>query len=304
MDDTHDRPVAALLAFAELVSPHLGDRRAHQLADALDLYCLEVLTSDLTALDGADRLESCRQLLTPAMIDTWLERLADLRRAGTRVLLVCDSDYPVNLRMVFDRPPLLFVRGSLTSADQRAVAVVGTRKPSAEGSRMAAELGRQLAQRRVTLVSGMAAGIDTAAHSGALNAGGRTLAVLGQGLTAPLPAERAGLARAISGAGAVISQFWPRQTGARWTFPLRNRVTSGLALATVVVEAGPTSGAKLQAHDALRHGKRVFLVEQLVTQQEWAAELAEHPSVSVLTDVNQIIDAIEVDLDTAEGVLV
>ena len=296
--------VAPLLALAELVSRHLGDRPAQQLADALDRFCLEILTADLDDFDGADYIKSHRDNLSQANIDAWRQRMLELSRNGISALLLCDSDYPINLRMVFDRPPLLFVRGEVTPSDERAVAIVGTRKPSAAGATLASDLGRALAQRNVTVVSGMAAGIDTAAHSGALNAGGRTVAVLGQGLAVRLSGDREMLARAIAGNGAVLSQFWPDQPGAHWTFPIRNRVTSGLSLATVVVEAGPTSGAKLQAHDALRHGKRVFLIEQLVLQQQWARDLADHPSVTVLTDVEQIIETIEVDLAAPDGVLV
>ncbi len=304
MNDPSNRAVASLLAFAELASGHLGDRRALQLADAFDRFCLETLTTDFGDIDGADHLESCRKKLTHSQIDVWQQRLTELARVGIAPLLVCDADYPVNLRMVFDRPPLLFVHGRLSLSDQRAVAIVGTRNPSPTGIEIARELSSALARRNVTVISGMAAGIDTAAHTGALTAGGRTVAVLGQGLSVKLTAERAALARAIASNGAVVSQFWPTQVGARWTFPIRNRVTSGLSLATVVVEAGPTSGAKLQANDALRHGKRLFLVEQLVLQQIWARDLADHPSVTVLTDVEQIIDAIEVDLTTSEGACV
>ena len=304
MNRSSNREVAALLALAELASPHLSDRRASQLAEAFNRFNLEILTADLGELDGADHLESCRRELTSTQIETWRARLGALATAGITAILLCDANYPINLRMVFDRPPLLFTRGRIDLADQKAVAVVGTRNPSNEGTEMAVTLSRELAYRGVTVISGMAAGIDTAAHVGALNAGGRTIAVLGQGLSVRLTAERSVLARAIAANGAVVSQFWPTRVGAPWTFPIRNRVTSGLSLATVVVEAGPTSGAKLQAHDALRHGKRVFLVEQLVLHQEWARQLGDHPAVTVLTDVNQIIDAIDVDLSASEGVFV
>ena len=299
------RRVAALLAFAEIVSPHLGDRRMLALTAAFDEFCLEALTEDLSDLPMGVDLMAARQRLTPEDIDRWVDTLTDLDKAGIDVALICHDNYPVNLRTVFDRPPLLFVAGSLPADDPRAVAIVGTRKASAAGLRLATDLGHSLAESGITIVSGMARGIDSAAHSGAMRASGRTIAVLGQGLRAPMARDRAEFARKIAaGSGAVVSQFWPRQGGTNWTFPIRNRVTSGLSQATVVVEAGPTSGAKLQAHDALRHGRRVYLVEQLVLQQPWAQELAENPAVSILTHVDELVQTIETDLTAWSDVLV
>jgi DNA processing protein len=215
-----------------------------------------------------------------------------------------DDDYPANLRMIHNRPPFLMGRGSLGRDDERAVAVVGTRQASAEGRKAAYEIGRQLAEQSVTVISGLAEGIDTSAHRGALAAGGRTVAVFGTGIEIVYPAKNRALADAVASSGACVSQFWPSTRGARWTFPVRNLVTSGLSLGTVVVEAGETSGARLQAEAALRHGKRVFLLDRLARAQPWARAIASRPDVVAVDSVDQVVAAIAIDLMTDTSVLV
>lgn len=283
---------AAVLALARRISPSMNGPSSHRLAWSLEAIAAGAeydVTSDVRAqiesLDGV-AVEDARVVLAG---------LGD-----AQIVTVLDCDYPSNLRMIQDHPPLLFVRGTLEERDNRAVAVVGTRNPSDAGIRAAGLLAGALAGRGVTVVSGMASGIDTAAHVGALNAGGRTIAVFGTGIHRVYPKSNQTLARRIPQSGAVVSQFMPTQPGTRWTFPVRNIVTSGLALATVVVEAGPTSGAKLQAYDALRHGKRVILLRDLVESQTWAAELIGSPGVTTVEDphdVDAIMAMIEVELD-------
>jgi DNA processing protein len=133
----------------------------------------------------------------------------------------------------------------------------------------------------VTVLSGMALGIDTAAHEETLRRGGRTIAVLGTGILRTYPKQNAELAERIAATGALVSQFWPSQSPARYTFPRRNVVTSGLAQGTVVVEATSTSGAKMQARLALEHGKQVFLLRELVTTQPWARKYLDRGAVEV-----------------------
>jgi DNA processing protein len=197
----------------------------------------------------------------------------------------------------------VFVRGSLMAADDRSVAVVGTRRPSDEGVRAARRIAGSLARRGITVVSGMAEGIDTAAHSGALNEGGRTVAVFGTGISRVYPASNRSLARAIAAAGAAVSQFWPGMGPSRWSFPVRNIVTSGLSVGTVVVEAGPTSGARQQAEHALRHGKRLFLLQPLVADQPWAKEMMGTPGVVAIDDIDEVLAAIDTELDLHADVL-
>lgn len=194
------------------------------------------------------------------------------KKTGHDVRSVLDPTYPQNLHAIFNKPPILFFAGEWDEqADARAVAVVGTRKPTPEGVRRAGQLSRDLVRGGFTVISGLAKGIDTAAHTSALQAGGRTAAVMGTGIDLRYPAENAPLAEAILKSGAaLISQYFPLQPPTRWTFPKRNVVMSGLCLATVVVEAGVTSGARMQARVALQHGRSVFLLHSLVQDHEWA----------------------------------
>lgn len=220
------------------------------------------------------------------------ERVARWRGQGFRLVSVLDDDYPENLRAVHDRPPLVFVAGRLRPDDRRAIAVIGSRRAGPDGLRSARELAEDLVAGGVTVVSGLAAGIDTAAHVAALEAGGRTVAVIGTGLAHSYPPQNAGLQRQIAERGAVISQFWPEAAPSRASFPRRNAVMSGLALGTVVVEASHRSGARVQARLALAHGRPVFLLDGLLAQA-WARELAARPGVHVVRAAAQISEALE-----------
>ncbi len=209
-------------------------------------------------------------------------------RAGMTLLTVLDEAYPNNLRAVHDRPPLLFVAGRLQPSDARSVAVIGSRQASDEGLRAAGRLSADLAAAGFTVMSGLAAGVDTAAHSAAMAVGGRTVAVIGTGLRRCYPPANAGLQREIGLRGAVISQFWPDTPPDRTTFPKRNGLMSGLTLGTVIVEASVRSGARVQARRALAHGRPVFLLKR-VLDQTWAEELAERPGVHVVEEAPEII---------------
>jgi DNA processing protein len=233
-----------------------------------------------------------------------LERAtADIERwrdQGMRLLTVLDAEYPDNLRSVHDRPPLIFVSGELRSEDARSVAVVGTREASASGAAQASEVAEHLIAAGFTVVSGLAAGIDTAAHTASLARGGRTIAVVGTGLLRVYPPQNAELQRRIVGQGAVISQFWPEAPPSRQSFPMRNAVMSGLTLASVVVEATRTSGARVQARLALAHGRPVFLLSRLL-REDWAREFATRPGAHVVdepAEITQIIGRL-----TSAGVL-
>ncbi|OLZ60805.1 DNA protecting protein DprA [Streptomyces sp. IMTB 2501] len=206
--------------------------------------------------------------------------IADWEREGMRLVTILDPDYPLYLRLVHQRPPLLFLRGT-TADDDLRVAVVGTRTPTPEGVAHARAIAGGLAERGVTVVSGLAAGIDTAAHGSALATGGRTVAVIGTGLRHVYPAQNARLQREIAEKGLLISQFWPDAPPSKTSFPMRNAVMSGYSLATVVIEAAYRSGARMQARLALEHGRRVFLMRSLMSH-EWAREYATRPNTTVI----------------------
>ena len=175
-----------------------------------------------------------------------------------------DARYP-SLLAAIPSPPALWVGGALADDDALAVAIVGARRATAYGLEVAERLAADLAARGVTIVSGLARGIDTAAHRGALAAGGRTLAVLGGGLDVVYPPENRGLARAIEGQGAVLSQFAPGTRALPGHFPARNRTIAGLALGVVVVEAAERSGALITASLAGDLGREVFAVPGRIT---------------------------------------
>jgi len=208
--------------------------------------------------------------------------------AGARLVTVLDQPYPSNLRLIPNLPPFLFYLGELRDDDARSIAVVGTRDATPDGIRRAGRMSRLLAEKGITVVSGLAKGIDTAAHRAALTAGARTIAVLGTGITRCYPPENADLAAEITDSGALVSQFWPTSPPGRYTFPRRNVVTSGISQGTVVIEASSTSGAKMQARLALEHGKKVFLVQSLVTTQAWARDYVERRGAIEVADVDEV----------------
>lgn len=211
---------------------------------------------------------------------------------GMTLLTVLNDDYPANLRSIHNRPPFLFVRGALRPEDERSIAVVGTRRPTARGLDDARTVTTGLAADGYTIVSGLAEGIDGEAHRTALELGGRTVAVVGTGLRRTYPASHAGLEREIAETGAVVSQFWPDAPPTRTSFPMRNIVMSGLALATVVIEASARSGAKMQARFALEHGRHVFLHRSLLANA-WARDYAARPGTSVIDVPDEIVEQIE-----------
>jgi DNA processing protein len=243
-----------------------------------------------------DQVHAGQASLLPPAPDDLLEAasaaLAGWTAGGLKLLTVLDPEYPVNLRAAHDRPPLIFVAGRLEPGDSRAVAVVGTRDATAQGSERARSIAEHLALNGYTVASGLAAGIDTAVHTATLAAKGRTLAVIGTGLAHSYPPQNAALQREIATRGAVVSQFWPEARPSRRSFPMRNAVMSGLTLGTVVVEASPTSGARVQARLALAHGRPVFLSESLMSQ-EWARALAARPGTHVIGSPTDITAAIE-----------
>ena len=183
-----------------------------------------------------------------------------LEKLGVEAITWNDDGYPVRLKEIYDVPPVLYVRGRLLPEDERSVTVVGTRRPSPYGREVAYQLARDLASVGVTIVSGLARGIDAIAHRAALEAGQRSIAVLGSGVDVIYPREHSRLASEIVENGAVVSEH-PLGTRPRaQNFPRRNRIMSGMTLGTLVVEAGQKSGALLTAHHALEQNREVFAV--------------------------------------------
>jgi DNA processing protein len=183
-----------------------------------------------------------------------------IQQAGIDVITLQDDDYPANLRQIDAPPPLLYLRGTLQPSDIWAIGVVGTRRASAYGREVTHGLARDLACQGITVVSGLALGIDTVAHRAALEAAGRTIAVLGSGVDQIYPPENRGLAYKIMEQGALLSEYPLGTRPEAGNFPPRNRIISGLSKGVVIVEAGERSGALITARFAAEQGREVFAV--------------------------------------------
>lgn len=190
-------------------------------------------------------------------LDAEMEKL---ERYGVKVFCRNDPEYPSRLKEIYDYPPVLYVRGSLLPEDEWCLAVVGTRRATVYGRQVAEEMVTDLARSKITIVSGLARGIDSVAHHSALEAGGRSIAVFGCGLDMVYPSENATLARRVMEQGALVSEY-PLGTKPRpENFPRRNRIMSGLSLGVLVIEASKTSGAMITAHLALEQNREVFAI--------------------------------------------
>jgi DNA processing protein len=183
-----------------------------------------------------------------------------LERYRVKVFVSEDAPYPSRLKEIYDYPPVLYVRGNLPAEDEPCLAIVGTRRPTIYGRQVTEEIVADLARSRITIVSGLARGIDSVAHRAALDAGGQTIAVCGSGLDIVYPGENAKLAQAIMEHGALVSEYPLGVKPRAENFPLRNRIMSGLSLGVVVVEAGEKSGALITAHQAVEQNREVFAI--------------------------------------------
>jgi DNA processing protein len=249
------------------LTPGIGPARIARLVEHFGSVgaAWEASRADLLAC-GLD-VKRCDALLDTRRrvdLDNELERVW---QAGARAISVEDADYPALLRQVPQAPPLIYVRGALAAADEWALAVVGTRGPTSYGKEAARRFAGDLAASGVTIVSGLAIGVDTVAHTAALEAGGRTIAVLGCGVDIPYPPRNTRLAEQIAQQGALISEYPLGTLPAAANFPPRNRLISGLSLGTLVVEAGARSGALITVTFALEQGREVFAVPGSIFSQ-------------------------------------
>lgn len=239
----------------------IGPAKTRMLLTAFDGDLSKAWNADAGALKaaGLDRRALKNLLETRATrdLDAEMERI---RAQGTSVLTWEDEDYPRLLQQIYDPPPMLYVKGQLLPEDEWAVAVVGTRAATTYGREAAMRIAGGLARNGVTIVSGLARGIDSTAHRAALDAGGRTIGVLGCGLDIAYPPENRGLAAQITQQGALVSEYALGTPPERGNFPPRNRIIAGMSLGTVIVEAGRRSGALITADYALDQGREVFAV--------------------------------------------
>jgi len=272
-DTVAGRPVAAFRPWFELRAvPGIRDAVLYRLVQALGSAeaVLRASHDELMQVDGVGPAlaAAIRQGIRPEDRRAIDRELEALERLPVRVLTILDPDYPARLKTIHDPPPVLSVSGTLSEADRHAVAVVGTRHPTPAGRLIAERLSRGLAEAGVTVVSGLALGIDGAAHRSALEAGGRTIAVLGCGIDRTYPTEHRSLRAKIEERGAILSELPLGAYPHAHHFPKRNRIISGLSLGVVVVEAAPQSGSLITARLATEQGREVFAVPGSVQSEQ------------------------------------
>ncbi|MGY0497126.1 DNA-processing protein DprA [Nocardia sp. FBN12] len=224
--------------------------------------------------------------------DVFDQAVVDLQHweaRGYRLHTFRDRTYPRLLRSVRNPPPVVFTQGQ-TVSDERGVCIVGSRAVSDLGLRFAREVARGAVEANLSVISGLALGVDTAAHVTALEAGGRTVAVLGNGLGRVYPRPNAALQSEIARRGMLLSHFLPDFTANKWSFPARNITMSAFGLATVIVEAGEKSGTRHQAREANQHGRPLILTTSVVRTTSWGRDLADKPGVAVVTTPAEAVE--------------
>lgn len=217
-------------------------------------------------------------------LDNW-------QRQGFDFVSLFDDRFPHRLRATIDVPPFLFAKGTL-DPDDRGVSVVGSRHCSPEGARFAEECAHMLVGQGLTVVAGLAKGIDTFAHRTALKENGRTVAFIGTGIDRQYPAENRDLQHAIEERGLVLSQFWPGTAPTKQTFPMRNALMSGYSIATIIADAGEYSGTRIQARQAQHHGRPVIINSIVLDKAKWARALENNDDVFIVNDVDGVRDAL------------
>ena len=302
MDPNHEQLAYLQLALTTGVGPCLLQRLLERFGSATE--ALAASPQDLSHIDGLG-LVLARRLRSTEFRDRALLVCDDCRAHGIRILFPNQGEFPRLLKEIADPPSLLFVRGQLVASDGLAIAIVGTRRASQYGRSQAERFARSLARGGMTIVSGLARGIDAAAHRGALEAGGRTIAVQSNGVAEIYPPQHQPLAEEIIASGALLSEWPPGTRPKRGMFPQRNRLISGLALATIVIEAAERSGALITARLAGEQGRDVFALPGLVTAPAAAgchqlirdgARLVRSPE-DVLDELGPLVEGVQLQPD-------
>ncbi len=303
------------LASVEKIGPVKLKTLLGQVTDPLELIDWDI--ARYCAVPGINERLAV-QIKQNLNLDTGRKYIEWAEKNGFSVLTLADSDYPGSLRKIYDPPPFLFLKGKYLATDQKSVAIVGSRNASEYGRTTATKLAMELARNGITVVSGMAIGVDSSAHRGALAAGGRTLAVLGSGVDVIYPRSNKRLYQEVSEQGAVISEFLPGVGPNPPHFPRRNRVISGLSQAIIVVEAGQKSGALLTADIALSQERTIFAIPGQLTSKNSAGtnELIKAGAhlLSSIDDIFSVLPElkndyiipqrrVEVELEDGEGII-
>jgi DNA processing protein len=284
-DDTH------LLALCAI--PQLGAVTRRRLLRAFDGSAEDILKADTKALCEVEGISDGRAKAIKEFgpLTTFEKKVSKIQGTGVSIAVSGGPGYPEPLNALGEEAPLvLYIKGSWQPEDVNALAIVGSRNATDYGKRMATRISSDLGKRGVTVVSGMALGIDTESHRGSMQGGGRTIAVVGSGIDIVFPAQNKGLMGRIGDNGAVISEFGPGAPGLRMNFPIRNKTISALSLGVLVVEAATKSGSLITARHALKQQKPVFAVPGNADSpySEGANELIRN-GARVITDAEHII---------------
>ena len=263
-----------LLWLALRMTPQLGAKRSVEIVEKFGSPAA-IFQLESRQLEGVGLSASvARSIEAGSAMDDALEQQRFLRATGTTIVTIYDDRYPSLLRQIYDPPLLMFARGNVELLQEPMVGIVGTRRPSPYGSSVAERFARELALAGLTIVSGMARGIDTAAHVAALAVEGKTIAVLGCGVDVIYPAENKKLAAQISRDGLILSEYPMRTPGYPQNFPVRNRIVSGLSSGVLIVEGAQYSGSAITARLALDQGREVFAIPGNITsKQSWGPNL-------------------------------
>ena len=277
--------------------PTMGPVRLRKLLQVFETP-EKILSAKGSALRGVEGIgaEVAEQITSWEKIVDLSGELKRIREFGAEVITADSPQYPRQLREIHAPPIVLYVWGELTDRDHHAIGVIGSRRTTHYGTESAKKLSYQLAYAGLTVVSGLARGIDTAAHQGALAAKGRTIAVIGSGLMKLYPPENAGLAEKIrSGNGAVVSEFSMQIEPDRQTFPMRNRIISGWSHGILVVECGQNSGALITATQALEQGRAVYAVPgQITTPSAQGSNRLIQQGAKLVMDASDILNDLEI----------
>ncbi len=281
--------------------PGMGSMRAKRLLNRFGSFekILSASKEELEKVEGIGSEFAARIAGWKETVDIQKE-LELAKKYGAAVLTLGDEKYPPRLREIYDPPVVLYVRGEIIPGDERAIAIVGTRRPSFYGRMITEDLSKKLAMRGFTIVSGLARGIDSAAHRGALAVKGRTIAVLGCGIDKVYPPENARLMKEVMSSGAVVSEFPFGTKPDRGNFPRRNRIISGLSLGVIVVEAAKRSGSLITASCALEQGREVFAVPGKVdSPTSYGTHSLIKEGAKLVQDVDDIIEELGIQMEDA-----
>lgn len=274
--------------------PGLGTRKAAQLLEVFETpqAAFRASRSELEAVGLPASV--AQSIASGCAFEEAANQQEKLRETGAQLVPVSDSRYPPRLRSIYDPPPVLFVRGNVDLLGTLMLGVVGTRRPTAYGTTVAARLTRDLAAAGLTIASGMARGIDTAAHKAVLEVGGNTIAVFGCGVDQLYPSENRKLAEQIAERGLLISEFPMATPAYPQNFPVRNRIISGMGAGVVVVEGGEYSGSSITAKLAIEQNREVFAVPGNVTSKmSWGPNLLIKQGAKLVQEWNDIVSELE-----------